>query len=86
MSNKISIKFEHTDEYGNFFSAESRVEPFDEYGVLGELGQAFNIFLRQAGYTFFDKNYILMKSLDEDEYNALELYLDEYRKRGKKND
>jgi len=85
-NNMISIKFEHTDENGCFFSAESKVEPMEEFGgVLGELGMAFNTFLRQIGYTFFNKDYILMKSLDEEEYEALESYLEEYRKRKAEN-
>lgn len=81
-NNKISIKFEFTDENNNFYSAESRMEVFDEFAsVLDELGMAFNNFLKQAGYTYFDKEYLLMKSLDGDEYEALEAYLEEYRAR-----
>lgn len=83
---KISIKFELTDENQNFFSAESRVEVFEEFAsVLDELGMAFNNFLKQAGYTYFDKEYILMKSLDGEEYEALLEYLEEYRKRKAEN-
>lgn len=80
--NRIAIKFEFTDENKNFYSAESKVEVLDEFAsVLDELGMAFNNFLKQAGYTFFDKEYILMKSLDAEEYEALAEYLEEYRKR-----
>lgn len=84
--NKISIKFELTDENQNFFSAESRITVFEEFAsVLDELGMAFNNFLKQAGYTFFDKEYLLMKSLDGEEYEALLEYLEEYRKRKAEN-
>lgn len=84
--NRISIKFELTDENQNFFSAESRVEVFEEFAsVLDELGMAFNNFLKQAGYTYFDKEYLLMKSLDGEEYEALLEYLEEYRKRKAEN-
>lgn len=80
--NRIAIKFELTDENQNFFSAESRIEVFEEFAsVLDELGMAFNNFLKQAGYTYFDKEYLLMKSLDGEEYEALLKYLEEYRKR-----
>lgn len=80
--NRIAIKFELTDENQNFFSAESRIEVFEEFAsVLDELGMAFNNFLKQAGYTYFDKEYLLMKSLDGEEYEALLEYLEEYRKR-----
>lgn len=84
--NRISIKFEFTDENKNFYSAESRVEVLDEFAsVLDELGMAFNNFLKQAGYTYFDKEYLLMKSLDADEYEILDSYLEEYRKRKAEN-
>lgn len=84
--NRIAIKFELTDENQNFFSAESRVEVFEEFAsVLDELGMAFNNFLKQAGYTYFDKEYLLMKSLDGEEYEALLEYLEEYRKRKAEN-
>lgn len=81
---RISIKFEHTDENGYFYSAESKFEVFDGFNgfdsPLDELGRAFNIFLRQVGYAF-DKEYILMESIDAEEYEALAEYLEEYRKR-----
>lgn len=84
--NRIAIKFELTDENQNFFSAESRVEVFEEFAsVLDELGMAFNNFLKQAGYTYFDKEHLLMKSLDGEEYEALLGYLEEYRKRKAEN-
>lgn len=84
--NRIAIKFEFTDENKNFYSAESKIAVFDEFeSVLDELGMAFNTFLKQAGYTYFDKEYILMKSLDGEEYEALAEYLEEFRKRKAEN-
>lgn len=80
MDNRISIKFEHVDENGYFFSAESKFKVHSEFeSTLDELGKAFNIFLRQVGYVF-DKDYIFMKSIDAEEYEALDEYLKEYRK------
>lgn len=53
------------------------------YGLIGEtdlsvLGEFFNDFLRAAGYGF-DKDYIPMMSVDEDELCYLEDCLAEYR-------
>ena len=79
MSDTISIKFVHTDNNGDFYSAETRIGARDGFETtLDALGRAFNSFLKQIGYAF-DKEYILMRSLDGDEYDALENYLAEYR-------
>lgn len=80
----ISIKFEHTDEEGCYFSAESKFKVYEEYcGTLEELGKSFNVFLRQIGYAF-DKDYILMKSIDIEEYEVLSDFLEEYRRQKSK--
>lgn len=81
--NKIHIKYEFTDEIGNSFNSESNINLNEYDSVLMELSSSFNTFLQQIGFTYFDKEYILMKSLDEKEYEILEDYLEQVRTESK---
>lgn len=77
---RISIKFEHIDENGYFYSAESKFDIIDGFGnTLDELGRAFNAFLKQVGYAF-NNDCILMQSLNEEECFILNEWLAEFRK------
>lgn len=78
-NNRITLKFEMTDRFGNHFAQESSVEIFDE--VLNELdciGEYFDNFLSQAGY-YRSEDYIFMESVSEDELCALSEFLADYR-------
>lgn len=48
---------------------------------LSVIGQFINNFMRAAGYNF-DKEYIYMESITEDELDYLDFCLNEYRSRG----
>lgn len=83
---KFRIKFELTDEFGNDYVNESRV---DVCRVCGEreldvIGEQLNVFLKQCGYVR-DNDYIFMEDITEEEYEALAVYLDELRS-GKESD
>lgn len=77
---KIRIKFELNDELKNYYSAESAFEVYEDIGdsVLDEMGKQFNIFLRQAGY-IRPNDYLFMESITDEEYDAIEDFLNEYR-------
>ena len=83
---KFRIKFELTDEFGNDYVNESRV---DVCRVCGEreldvIVEQLNVFLKQCGYVR-DNDYIFMEDITEEEYEALAVYLDELRS-GKESD
>lgn len=77
---KIRVKFELNDELKNYYSAESAFEVYEDIGdtVLDEIGKQFNIFLRQAGYVR-PNDCLFMESITEEEYDAIEDFLKEYR-------
>lgn len=78
--NRITIKFEYTDEFKNHSSQESSRQTFPDLGVdeLSIIGEQLNIFLKQIG--FYRKNdYIFMEDITEEEYSALADFLEGYR-------
>lgn len=78
--NRITIKFELTNESYNHFEAESTVEVFHSLGdtALDVIGWQLNAFLRQCGYTRPNDN-IFMEDITDEEYDALATYLSELR-------
>lgn len=78
--NKITIRFELTDEFKNHYAAESTAEVFESFGEtkLDMIGDQLNIFLRQCGY-IRKNDCIFMEDITEEEYDALTLYLNELR-------
>lgn len=86
MENKLRIKFELTDEYNNNYISDTVVEVFHilEETDLDVIGRQLNIFLKQCGY-IRRNDYIFMKDITEEEYDALDDYLSEYRNREKGN-
>ena len=78
------IRFEATDELGNEFSQETTGEILEgiDFGFIDFVGQQLNLFLKQM--TFSRQNdYILMEDVSEDELEALECFLEDYRERKK---
>lgn len=80
MEDKIRIRFELTDECGNNFVSESKVQVFTDLGEtdIDVIGEQLNVFLKQCGYAR-KNDYILMKDLTEEEYYKLADYLEELR-------
>lgn len=78
--NKITIKFELTNEFGGHYIQESHFEVFSSLGdsELDCIGEQFNIFLKQVGY-IRKNDYMLMEDLTEEEVEALSNYLNEIR-------
>lgn len=87
MEDKIRIRFELTDECGNNFVSESKVQVFTDLNEtdIDVIGEQLNVFLKQCGYNR-GNDYIFMESLTEDEYYKLADYLDELRNGGGVND
>ncbi|MEG1882296.1 MAG: hypothetical protein RR224_01075 [Clostridia bacterium] len=78
--NKITVKFELTNEFGSHYIQESHFEVFHSLGdtELDCIGEQFNVFLKQIGYVR-KNDYMLMEDLTEEEVEALADYLDEIR-------
>ena len=83
---KFRIKFELTDEFGNDYVNESRVDVCYEFGdrELDVIGKRLNVFLKQCGYVR-KNDFIFMEDITEEEYESLVVYLDELRS-GKESD
>lgn len=85
--NQITIGFRMKDTNGGEYTQESTVEVFFDQGEdeLQVIGRQLNCFLRQVGY-FRHNDYILMEDLTEDEYEAAEEFLGEFRKERNRNE
>ena len=81
---KITIGFNLIDEFGNKYCAESKESPLLEENDLDFIGRQLNIFLSQCGY-YRKRSYIFMESINEDEYEAIADFLENYRN-GNKDD
>ena len=80
MDDKIRIKFEFTDEYGNNYVSETTTEVYVDMGEthLMVIGEQLNTFLKQCGYAR-KNDYMFMKDITEEECDALADYLKELR-------
>lgn len=83
-NHKITIGFSLEDEFGDKFSATSETTIFEsvENDLMG-IGRQLNAFLAQCGY-IREGSLVFMESLSEEEYNAIEDFLSDYRKDNKK--
>lgn len=79
--NKLTIGFHCENEFGDKFSATSTSEVFTDLGEsdVNFIGEQLNNFLRQCGY-YRKHDLIFMEDITEEEYEALESYLDELRR------
>lgn len=75
--NKVTIGFT-MKHAGNKYKAKSTFEVY-EGSILDEIGEMFNTFLKQVGYTR-ENDYILMNDVTLDELQLLEAYLAKIRK------
>ena len=76
-NSKITIAFKFIDEFGNEWRSESTEEPFDE-NDCDFIGRQLNNFLTQCGY-HRPNPLIYMDSVSEEEYDAIDNFLREYR-------
>lgn len=81
---KFSAKF--TNEFGHKFKVSTKTETYTSMGEdeLRVIGNVMSDFLRQIGY-IQKGDTILMDSLTEDELEAVQDYLFEYRKERNEN-
>lgn len=80
-NNRVRIKFEATDQFGNSYVQENNVELHSDLGYCftDEVGRLLNLFLKQM--TFQRRNdCIFMEDVTENEMDALYDFLQEYRK------
>lgn len=77
---RITIKFELTDEVNHHYQAESTMATASSlgYNALDIIGEQLNNFLRQCGYIRKNNN-IFMEDITDEEYDALAGYLSEIR-------
>ena len=75
---KITIGFNLIDEFGNEYRSESKEGLFDEDN-LDFSGRQLNTFLSQCGY-YRNNSLIFMESVNEEEYEAIADFLEDYRK------
>lgn len=77
---KITIKFELTNEFGDHYSQESRFEVFTDLGEneIDRIGEQLNVFLKQVGY-IRKNDLIFMEDVTPEEFEALSDFLDDYR-------
>ncbi len=82
--NKLTVRFELEDGFGNKHSATSTEEIFYTLGDRDALfiGRQLSAFLKQCGYNY-KNGYIFMEDITEDEYDELADYLEEYRENKK---
>lgn len=79
-NSKLTIGFHCTTLEGFTYDATSTVEVFFDFGEneLDVIGQQLNVFLQQMGYAR-KNDYIFMRDISEDEYEAIEDFLKDYR-------
>lgn len=76
---EYDIRFEYTDELGNYYESRTVADQFMEVGILVELGVCFNNFLRQVSFPR-ENTYLFMRDITDEEYDFLEGALAEYRR------
>ena len=83
-NNKVTIKFEVENEFGNVYKQSSFVELFPDLGntFCDELGRKLNTFMSQMGYPSFNKDLVLIESVTEDEADAILSLLNDMRNDG----
>ena len=77
---KITIGFTIVDQFGNKYHSESTEGLFDEI-ELDFIGRQLNTFLSQCGYCRPNST-IFMESITEEEYDAIDMFLAQYRNGG----
>ena len=82
---KITVGFRYVNEFNDKFESESEFAIIGDVspGELVEIGEKFNTFLKQVGYVRYN-DLIFMEDVNEEEYDALQNFLDEYRSDSKK--
>lgn len=81
---KITVGFKYINEFKDRFESESEFAIIEGVGddELIEIGTQFNTFLRQVGYIRHN-DLIFMEDVNDEEYDALQDFLDEYRAKNK---
>lgn len=81
----VTIGFKYINQFGETFTAESTADlSYDLEGgdELGTIGRQFNAFLSQIGFPR-EHGCMFLRDIDEDEYYAIDEFLDNYRKDNK---
>lgn len=77
---KITVRFELTNEFGDHYAQESKFEVFRDLGEndIDRIGEMLNVFLKQAGY-IRKNDLIFMEDVTADEFEALADFLEDFR-------
>lgn len=77
---RCKIRLEHENEFGDVYKMEIIEEIHDPYeSIINKFGRSFNVFLKQCGYEYFDKDTLLMQSITYEESEILSDFLAQYR-------
>lgn len=81
--NMITVQFGLVDSNGYKYKAKSTFNVFTECGdsVLYEIGEMFNTFLKQCGYVR-QRDFLYMEDVSEEEIEAIDDFLRDYRRGG----
>lgn len=85
MNEKITIGFHYVDENNDVYDSTSILEVCEDLGdtILDAIGRQMNALLKQAGF-FRTNDNIFMQDLNDDEFDAVAEFLEDYRKEKKK--
>lgn len=75
-----AIKLYYRNEFGGEFEISETRLMYPDMGddTIMAFAKTINLFMRHIGYSF-DKDYVFMESVTEDEYEQLQWYLNELR-------
>lgn len=76
------LKLYYRNEYGSEYEISKTAEPFPDFGedTMMMFAQVINLFLKHIGFLAFDKDYVVLESVTQEEYDAIVDYLYELRK------
>ena len=85
MEKRVKMHIEATTESGDTYSLSQEVALFPSIGndFIDEFSQFINNFLRVCGYVNFNKNMVILESVDEDEWQIAVDAIRDYRDNNK---
>lgn len=73
----IRIEMRYTDEFGNTTALDKETNIYPDQGndEIDEMERFVNNFLRAVSYSSFNKDKVILESVTEDEYEAVQDFL-----------
>ena len=77
---RCRIRLEHENEFGDVYTMEISEEIYEPRETpIDKFGRGLNLFLKQCGYEYFNKDTLLMESVTDEESEVLRNFLADYR-------